>query len=54
MSIFAIARMVLRVIYIINPNAQLLTATIVNGFWASLNAYAMTVLIGAALWRPKQ
>ena len=29
-----------------------LTNLIVNGFWASINAYAMTVLIYAALWRP--
>jgi len=30
-----------------------LTNLIVNGFWASINAYAMTVLIAAAIWRPE-
>lgn len=28
------------------------SALVVNGFWALLNAYCMTVLIRAALWRP--
>ncbi|GLQ35376.1 hypothetical protein GCM10007939_16590 [Amylibacter marinus] len=37
----------------LDPNPQRLTALIVNGFWASINGYAMTVLIAAALWRPK-
>jgi len=30
-----------------------MTNLIVNGFWASINAYAMTVLISAALWKPE-
>ena len=29
-----------------------LTNLVVNGFWATINAYAMTVLISAAIWRP--
>ena len=32
------------------PNEM--TNLVVNGFWASINAYAMTVLISAALWKP--
>jgi cellulose synthase (UDP-forming) len=38
--------------HILDPDPQKLTALIVNGFWAGLNAYAMTVLISAALWKP--
>jgi cellulose synthase (UDP-forming) len=40
------------VMHMLDPDPQKLTALIVNGFWAGLNAYAMTVLISAALWRP--
>jgi cellulose synthase (UDP-forming) len=36
----------------LNPDPQALTALIVNGFWAMLNGYAMTVLISAAIWKP--
>lgn len=38
--------------HILDPDPQKLTALIVNGFWAGLNGYAMTVLISAALWKP--
>jgi cellulose synthase (UDP-forming) len=38
--------------HIMAPDPQKLTALIVNGFWAGLNGYAMTVLIWAALWKP--
>lgn len=36
------------------PDPTQLGALIVNGFWAVTNAYAMTVLIYAALWRPEK
>ena len=38
--------------HVLDPDPQKLTALIVNGFWAGLNGYAMTVLISAALWKP--
>lgn len=38
----------------LDPDPQALTALIVNGFWAMLNGYAMTVLIAAALWTPSK
>tara|TARA_R110002124_G_scaffold5436_6_gene34944 strand:- start:7858 stop:9711 length:1854 start_codon:yes stop_codon:yes gene_type:complete len=38
--------------HVMDPDPQKLTALIVNGFWAGLNGYAMTVLIAAALWKP--
>jgi len=40
--------------HLLNPDPQKLTALIVNGFWAALNGYAMTVLISAALWKPAE
>jgi cellulose synthase (UDP-forming) len=40
--------------HVLDPDPQKLTALIVNGFWAGLNGYAMTVLIGAALWKPEE
>ncbi|WP_240513950.1 glycosyltransferase [Paramylibacter kogurei] len=37
---------------VISPDPRQTAALVVNGFWAATNAYAMTVLIGAALWKP--
>lgn len=33
-------------------DAALIGSFVVNGFWASINAYSMTVLVSAALWTP--
>ncbi|GHA49189.1 hypothetical protein GCM10008927_12960 [Amylibacter ulvae] len=41
-------------VQIINPDPRQTAALVVNGFWAATNAYAMTVLIGAALWKPSK
>ena len=37
-----------------SPDPTELASLVVNGFWGFLNAYAMTVLVAAALWRPKK
>ncbi len=36
-----------------NPESKALGSFVVNAFWGLSNAWAMTVLISAALWRPK-
>lgn len=38
---------------LLHPDSQLLEAFVVNSFWGGANAWAMTVLITAALWKPK-
>lgn len=51
LSVFAIGFATIG--HIMAPDPQKLTALIVNGFWAGLNGYAMTVLIAASLWKPE-
>ncbi|MEM7241670.1 MAG: cellulose synthase catalytic subunit [Pseudomonadota bacterium] len=50
LSIVAILYATARQYLVGSPNEM--TNLIINGFWASINAYAMTVLITAALWTP--
>jgi len=56
-QIFVLVISLLAIVYalighLLDPDPQRLTSLIVNGFWATLNAYAMTVLISAAMWTP--
>lgn len=38
----------------LDPDPTELASLVVNGFWGFLNAYAMTVLVSAALWKPRK
>jgi cellulose synthase (UDP-forming) len=38
---------------LVNPDSKALGSFVVNGFWGLSNAWAMSVLIAAALWQPK-
>lgn len=40
--------------HVMDPNPTQFASLIVNGFWGFTNAYAMTVLVSAAIWRPEK
>lgn len=51
-TVIAFAWAVIR--HMMNPDPTALASLVVNGFWGFLNAYAMTVLVSAALWKPRK